>query len=94
MYHRRSHGESVNPCADVLCTQEYGYGRQHDTGGGGRWYQVDDGGAVAFRSAPEMDARTDAIARPRDLIWAAREPEEFLGWVQTVRTNFSAQSFL
>ena len=39
VYHRRSHGESVNPCADVLCTQEYGYGRQHDTGGGGSNYK-------------------------------------------------------
>lgn len=38
-YHRRSHGESMNPCSDILCTESYGYGRQVDSGGGGSSYK-------------------------------------------------------
>ena len=47
------------------------------------WYHVDDGGSVAFRSSPNMESRTSAIAQPNDLVYAAREPEQFPGWIQT-----------
>eukprot|EP01043_Picozoa_sp_COSAG02_P043895 COSAG02_NODE_3863_length_6129_cov_2.692869_4_plen_726_part_00 len=47
------------------------------------WYHIDDGGSVAFRSSPNMESRTSAIAQPNDLVYAAREPEQFPGWIQT-----------
>jgi hypothetical protein len=56
--------------------------------GGGEevnWYLVDQGGAVAFRSGPDLNARTTAVAQPDDLIFAARAPADHgnAGWIQT-----------
>ena len=58
------------------------------------WYNVDDGGSVAFRSGPNMEARTTAIARPRDLVYAAREPEQFPSWIQTDEGLWLPKTFL
>ena len=58
------------------------------------WYTVDDGGSVAFRSAPNMESRTSAIAGPNDLVYAAREPEQFPGWIQTDEGLWLPKTFL
>ena len=58
------------------------------------WYSVDDGGAVAFRSGPNMEARTAAVAKPMDLIYAAREPDTHPGWIQTDEGLWLPLSFL
>ena len=47
------------------------------------FYRVDEGGAVAFRTTPNMDDRSNAVAASGAFVEAAREPPEFPGWVQS-----------
>lgn len=48
------------------------------------FYRVDEGGAVAFRTTPNMDDRSNAVAASGAFVEAAREPPEFPDWVQSV----------
>ena len=65
-----------------------------DGGGRGAWFLVDNGGALAYRSAPHMDAKTTAIARPRELVFAAQQPPEHAGWIQTRESLWLPSQFL
>eukprot|EP01043_Picozoa_sp_COSAG02_P018398 COSAG02_NODE_858_length_16456_cov_7.419698_13_plen_740_part_00 len=53
------------------------------TGGEGVWYQVDGGGAVAFRSKPEKNARTKVVAEAHTLVYAVPDPAAPKGWIKT-----------
>jgi hypothetical protein len=58
------------------------------------WYRVDDGGAVAFRKSPDHTDRTDGIAAAGQLVYAAREPADHPGWVQTEEGLWVAKAYL
>lgn len=60
----------------------------------GAWFLVDNGGALAFRSAPDMDRKTTAIARPRELVYAAAQPPEHEGWIRTRENLWLPKQFL
>lgn len=49
----------------------------------GIWYQVDGGGAVAFRSKPEKNARTKVVAEAHTLVYAVSDPAAPDGWIKT-----------
>ena len=49
----------------------------------GVWYQVDGGGAVAFRSKPEKNARTKVVAEAHTLVYAVHDPAAPEGWIRT-----------
>jgi hypothetical protein len=66
-------------------------------GGGGSqpgWFRVDPGGAVAFRSAPRMEALTRAAARAEELIFVSRLPPEHPAWAQTEEGLWLPRRFL
>jgi hypothetical protein len=58
------------------------------------WFQVDSGGALAFRSAPTMDQKTAAVARPGELVYAAAQPPEHEGWIRTREDLWLPKQFL
>ena len=60
----------------------------------GAWFLVDNGGALAFRSSPSMDLKTTAIARPRELVYAAEQPPEHYGWIRTRENLWLPKQFL
>lgn len=61
---------------------------------GGAWFMVDNGGALAFRSAPDMASKTTAIARPRVLVYAEAQPPEHDGWMRTRENLWLPKQFL
>jgi hypothetical protein len=60
----------------------------------GAWFLVDNGGALAFLSAPSMDHKTEAVARPRELVYAAAQPPEHEGWIRTREHLWLPKQFL
>ena len=60
----------------------------------GKWFMVDDGGEVAYRSRPDMDARTGAVAPARALVFAARQPQDAPGWIMTKAGLWLPRTFL
>jgi hypothetical protein len=57
----------------------------------GAWFLVDNGGALAFRSAPDMDRKTTAIAHPRELVYAAEHQGD---WIRTREDLWLPKQFL
>ena len=55
----------------------------------GVWWQVDGGGAVAFRSKPDSNARTKVVAEENTLVFAVNDPDSgdpdsgIPGWIST-----------
>jgi hypothetical protein len=64
------------------------------TAGEGVWYQVDGGGAVAFRSKPEKNARTKVVAEAHTLVYAVADPAAPEGWIKTNTELWLPSTFL